>query len=292
MSAKERRILKKYGGEKQEGSAEVPADADNDFNNTLEDDQEESAVTESVAASDSKKLQTPSIISSSRDSTSKAGAAAAAPLPRGKKSKLRKMKDKYADQSEDEKEVMMALLHGSEKTDKKNKAQEMVDAAAAAAQSKRQNPQQKQQKQQQQQQNATKVLLAAGKGSGISSSANGEFTGDTAPIEDVTNLAVLEQLTSQPHPDDSVLFAIPVCAPWTCLSKYKYKVKLVPGSLKKGKAAKSAEALLKAAAQNSGDKRDADLVSLMVESEVVAAMLGKVKIMGGGGAGEKKKSTK
>lgn len=77
---------------------------------------------------------------------------------------------------------------------------------------------------------------------------------------------LLSSLTGQPHPEDVLLFAVPVCAPYTALSNYKYvqltfsvykrkseertglnesfvfhrhKVKLTPGSQKKGKGKNS-----------------------------------------------------
>uniref|UniRef100_A0A8C4QEM1 Ribosome quality control complex subunit NEMF n=1 Tax=Eptatretus burgeri TaxID=7764 RepID=A0A8C4QEM1_EPTBU len=46
---------------------------------------------------------------------------------------------------------------------------------------------------------------------------------------------LLASLTGQPHVDDLLMFSIPVCAPYTALSNYKYKVKLTPGTQKKGK---------------------------------------------------------
>lgn len=69
---------------------------------------------------------------------------------------------------------------------------------------------------------------------------------------------LLTSLTGQPHSEDVLLFAVPVCAPYTALSNYKYvhftgvmrvgwgtanelsfccrhKVKVTPGSQKKGK---------------------------------------------------------
>lgn len=42
-------------------------------------------------------------------------------------------------------------------------------------------------------------------------------------------------MTPNPLPEDIIHFAIPVCAPYTSLQKYKYKVKLTPGTLKRGK---------------------------------------------------------
>jgi hypothetical protein len=42
-------------------------------------------------------------------------------------------------------------------------------------------------------------------------------------------------LTAVPLPDDVLLFAVPVCAPYISMTNYKYKVKLTPGNVKKGK---------------------------------------------------------
>jgi len=54
----------------------------------------------------------------------------------------------------------------------------------------------------------------------------------------VTEEKELFKLTGNPHPNDILLFAVPVCAPYTSLlSNYKYRVKLTPGAMKKGKAA-------------------------------------------------------
>ena len=46
---------------------------------------------------------------------------------------------------------------------------------------------------------------------------------------------MLDTLTGSTLPEDNLLFAVPVCAPYISLQKYKYKVKLIPGSMKKGK---------------------------------------------------------
>jgi len=48
----------------------------------------------------------------------------------------------------------------------------------------------------------------------------------------------LERLVGTPLKGDEILEAVPVCAPWAAMGKYKYKAKLQPGTLKKGKAVK------------------------------------------------------
>ena len=54
--------------------------------------------------------------------------------------------------------------------------------------------------------------------------------------EQEADLTFLDSLTGEPIDSDILLHVIPVCAPWNALSRFKYKVKLTPGSLKKGKA--------------------------------------------------------
>eukprot|EP01031_Cornospumella_fuschlensis_P045346 gene45346-55482_t len=51
-------------------------------------------------------------------------------------------------------------------------------------------------------------------------------------------------LTECPLSDDKILFAVPVCSPYMSMQRFKYKVKLTPGTLKKGKAVKQILELL------------------------------------------------
>ena len=56
---------------------------------------------------------------------------------------------------------------------------------------------------------------------------------DDAEEEKMTSL---DALVGMPFRGDEILEAIPVCAPWAAMGNYKYKVKLQPGTQKKGKA--------------------------------------------------------
>jgi len=53
-----------------------------------------------------------------------------------------------------------------------------------------------------------------------------------------------DALVSNPHPNDVILFALPVCAPYPVVNTFKYFVRLTPGSLKRGKAAKEIHNIL------------------------------------------------
>ncbi|VEL42477.1 unnamed protein product [Protopolystoma xenopodis] len=54
-------------------------------------------------------------------------------------------------------------------------------------------------------------------------------------LQEDSLLVVLNALTGQPLPEDILFYAIPVCAPYQTLSSYKFKVKLTPGVIKRGK---------------------------------------------------------
>ena len=51
-------------------------------------------------------------------------------------------------------------------------------------------------------------------------------------------LGVLDALTGCPRPDDVLLHALPMAAPHAALQSYKFRVKITPGSQRKGKAAR------------------------------------------------------
>ena len=56
--------------------------------------------------------------------------------------------------------------------------------------------------------------------------------------DDKDKLTQLDSLTGTPKQDDVLLFAVPVCAPYSALQGYKHKLKLIPGTQRKGKAAR------------------------------------------------------
>ncbi|GAM25895.1 hypothetical protein SAMD00019534_090700 [Acytostelium subglobosum LB1] len=91
--------------------------------------------------------------------------------------------------------------------------------------------------------------------------------------ENVTNI---DTLTGQPLENDILHFAIPVVGPYTIFTNYKYKVKLTPGQLKRGKAAKQASAAL---LQNPNmSKREKELIKNIKDEELTANMLADVRL--------------
>uniref|UniRef100_A0A8C3ASP4 Ribosome quality control complex subunit NEMF n=1 Tax=Cyclopterus lumpus TaxID=8103 RepID=A0A8C3ASP4_CYCLU len=87
---------------------------------------------------------------------------------------------------------------------------------------------------------------------------------------------LLTSLSGQPHPEDVLLFAVPVCAPYTALSNYKHKVKLTPGAQKKGKAARTAVFSFMKARDSS--TREKDLFRSVKDTDLSRNIPGKVKV--------------
>ncbi|NXY36445.1 NEMF factor, partial [Pomatorhinus ruficollis] len=197
------------------------------------------------------------------------------PIKRGQKSKMKKMKEKYRDQDEEDRELIMKLLGsaGSNREDKGKKGKKGKTKEEAAKK---------------QQQKTKPLRRAAGKEplpAGILHEAQEpgldelqeekeEQDQEQPGLED--SEALLDSLTGQPHPEDILLFAVPICAPYTAMTNYKYKVKLTPGTQKKGKAAKIA--LHNFMQSKEASPREKDLFRSVKDTDLSRNIPGKVKV--------------
>uniref|UniRef100_A0A1B6FD40 NFACT RNA-binding domain-containing protein n=1 Tax=Cuerna arida TaxID=1464854 RepID=A0A1B6FD40_9HEMI len=145
-------------------------------------------------------------------------------VKRGQKGKLKKMKEKYKDQDEEERKLRMDILQsaGSGKVKDSKKGKKSGSKVAPVV---KKPPVPKP---------APAPRPAAGDGAGVESGGEDEAEGEGVAAD----IDMLDSLTGQPLPEDELLFAVPVVAPYNTLTNYKYKVKLTPGSGKRGKAAK------------------------------------------------------
>jgi len=85
-----------------------------------------------------------------------------------------------------------------------------------------------------------------------------------------------EALTGTPLEDDVLLFGVATCAPYSALSSFKYKVKLTPGTGKKGKATKTALAVF--LKDRSSTQREKELLKAMQDQDLARNLPGKVKV--------------
>ncbi|KAJ2079338.1 hypothetical protein H4R24_003843 [Coemansia sp. RSA 988] len=224
---------------------------------------------------------------------------------RGQRGKAKKIKGKYAEQDQEDRDLRMALLGAAGKKD----SGVAVDSARLETLPATGTTVSESQQQQQKppplsivdQLNALSIkdkekVDLDQKDGGKDAGADNEDDVVDLPVE---QLGVLDTLTSTPMAGDNLSFAIPVCAPYPALSQYKYRVKLVPGTMKKGKACKMAQTVMLAAADSnrprtttSSDAREADrleletilanreksLMKTVPETEMIMQMLGKVKV--------------
>ena len=101
-------------------------------------------------------------------------------------------------------------------------------------------------------------------------------------------LDLIDALTGRPLESDQLQFALCVCAPYSALIDYKYRVKLLPGSQKKGKVVQAAVSLWTRAA--GGRDAERDMIRGTREDEAMGVLCANVKIAAGmAGAKDKKR---
>ncbi|KAF2436240.1 hypothetical protein EJ08DRAFT_624877 [Tothia fuscella] len=152
------------------------------------------------------------------------------PLPRGKRSKQKKAAAKYAYQDEEDRALAMRILgskSGQEEAAVLAEAKRAKEAEDAANKQRRREQHLKTQAIGKAEEEARRAALA-----GEADDNDGEDNEDSTRL----TLLGLDQFIGRPLPGDELIAAIPICAPWSALGKYKYKTKLQPGSMKKGKA--------------------------------------------------------
>ncbi|XP_015126664.1 nuclear export mediator factor NEMF homolog [Diachasma alloeum] len=173
-------------------------------------------------------------------------------LKRGQKGRLKKIKEKYKDQDEEDRKLLMEVLKpdGAAKEDKRKKNKN----------SQRQKVQQRQ------------------KGSGPApvQQKPQNIDNDDEDVGPAPEMDMLDQLTGKPVDEDELLFAVPVIAPYGTLHNYKFKVKLMPGTGKRGKAAKTAIAVF--LRDKTITPREKDLLKAVKEETIARNIPGKVKI--------------
>ena len=230
-----------------------------------------------------KLISTPASASSqepSRSSTPSQGPKSSTkPLPRGKKTKAKRAAAKYSLQDEDDRELALSLLGVAPKT---------TETSAAKEEAPKETPEQRKARLREQHQRAQAVGLAE-------EARRHQQGADEAECDEEENIDTpLDSLVPDPYADDVILDAIPVCAPWGAMGRYKYRVKLQPGAQKKGKAIRE---VLHGWIGDKGRMRgkEKELVTGWKETEAIACVgVGKVKVFGeagkGGGGGDKGKA--
>ncbi|KAJ8925872.1 hypothetical protein NQ315_009724 [Exocentrus adspersus] len=171
---------------------------------------------------------------------------------RGQKSKLKKIKEKYKDQDEEERQLRMEILQSSgtgkeTKKSKKNKDSHGKDR---------------------------KTEIKLPKPFFVKERPEDGAEDDEANVQ--VDVDMIDALTGIPTAEDELLFAVPVIAPYNTLSNYKFKVKLTPGTGKRGKAARTAVAMF--LKDRTITQREKDVLKAVKDEQLARNLPGKVKL--------------
>ncbi|OAA72139.1 serologically defined colon cancer antigen 1 [Cordyceps fumosorosea ARSEF 2679] len=230
-------------------------------------------------------VQSAAVIMETRTETkSTATAAASSGIPpeskklkRGQRGKAKKIAAKYKDQDEEDRaaaEVLIGSAAGKQKAEAEVQAKLKREQEMEHAKARRREQHEKKQKEVVEHEERRRAVL------------------DHEADDEEEQQAPIDLLVGTPHPGDEILEAVVVCAPWAALGRSKYKFKLQPGPVKKGKAVKEllerwrADASRKGALDETSTDmekmwpREVELIKFMKPEEIVNTVpAGRVRLV-------------
>lgn len=230
----------------ESGEAIVMSGALGDHAETAEDTEEKAENVDGVVDQDGEDAQSETATEAPTEATTtvshQANQQKKAPAKRGQRTKQKKIAAKYKDQDEEDRamyEQLIGAAKGREKAEAEARAKAERQAELKAREERRIQAQKKHKQKMAEQEEIRRMMLAEG----------------VEVLDDDEEQAAtpLDALVGTPFVGDEILEAIPVCAPWAAMAKCKYKIKLQPGSTKKGKAIKDILERLKIDAGKKGN---------------------------------------
>jgi len=217
---------------------------------------------------------------SSSEAPPTSGGGGGGKMKRGQKGKMKKMKEKYKDQDDEDKELAMQILQKTSKEDSK-KNRKKVERQKAEERKKKnlELNRQRMERNRNAAQNKMAAAAAASAASGnLGDSENEDAEDGGAGKQPGVNVdtEILDSLTGIPMTEDSLLFAVPVVGPYSTMVNYRFKVKVTPGSNKRGKAAKTALNVF--LSDKAAMSRDKDLLKSVKDQDIARNLPGKVKV--------------
>jgi predicted ribosome quality control (RQC) complex YloA/Tae2 family protein len=207
---------------------------------------------------------------------------------RGQRGKAKKMA-KYKDQDDEDRAAIEAIIGsavGRQRAEEEAKAKAQRELDLQAQKERRRAQHQRQQKETAEHEEVRRLMLDEGV--------------EMLDEDEAERTTLLDSLVGTPLVGDEILEVIPVCAPWNAMAKIKFKAKMQPGPVKKGKAIKEVFERWRVAAGKKGTvdeqsqdtermwPREVELIKGIKPEDVINCVpVSKVKIMmpGGGSAG-------
>ncbi|KAK9463706.1 uncharacterized protein V1516DRAFT_668504 [Lipomyces oligophaga] len=203
--------------------AKIISISGSDAGSDAEEDHERSE-SKDIESSDDYESTTESATAVSRDDTPVTSS-----IPRGKKSKLKKIATKYAEQDDEDRNLRMQLLGSANSNSRRQEAESVRRSKREAREAEERAQKMQDEEAKLKNRDRRKEVLEK----------------QRVPLNSLTQLLEedrgvdftlpIRNLVAKPDRDDVLVAAIAVCAPWPALHKLKYKIKLMPGMGKRGK---------------------------------------------------------
>ncbi|XP_028966348.1 nuclear export mediator factor NEMF [Galendromus occidentalis] len=189
------------------------------------------------------------------------------------KAKMRKIKQRYGDQDDEERELRMKILASAGKQSQNTETEEGYDCRSGGQKEACDDEDSEQKTTDRTLPESTKTeARTEEQQDGVEDEDDADE--DLPSTDDLT--AILNSLTGTPLPEDVLLYGVPVCAPYSIMTNYKFKVKVTPGTAKRGKAAKIALNMFQH--DKTASQREKDLLRVTKDQDIARNMPGKVKL--------------
>jgi len=209
---------------------------------------------------------------------------------RGKAGKEKKMKQKYGEQDEEDRAAMMEFLGsaGAKKLPKKLQRQAKRESKGVRGQKKppkekkgntfeRANEELAPPEVLPEDPNCKAEMVVDQMKDDVDEQEVAKMLEEEGFVED-DDVSMLDSLTGKPTDEDLVHYAVPVVAPLSSLRDYKYHIKFVPGTGKKGKSAKQVVGIF--CGKKEARQVEIDLMRAVKDEDMTHNMPGKLKLAG------------
>lgn len=148
---------------------------------------------------------------------------------------MRRIKEKYADQDAEERQIRQQILQGA------NARLSSVHELTKGPKKEEVNEDEVQEQEEKSQKDDEESSDSEEEREVIMKTVKFEAQDIDKDREDdaligTAEVSTLETLTGLPTTEDTILYALPFCAPYSALQKYKYRAMLIPGTQKRGKS--------------------------------------------------------
>ena len=104
---------------------------------------------------------------------------------------------------------------------------------------------------------------------------------DINVLPEDTDVSEIDKLTGNPKTGDQLLFAIPMLAPYNTINTYRYKAKVTPGTLKRGRAQKTIRSLFLAQTDKK-QQHEQNLIKAISDQDMTMTLINSCRVMAPG----------